>query len=324
MIPIRKPKPPWVIVLAGGEGVRLRALTQAIHGDARAKQFAVLAGDRSLLQETVERAALLAPLDRVVVIVTSHQAALARQQLEPYPGVELVSQPRNLETGPGMLLPLARVLARDPSARVVFLPSDHHLVDARPIHAALDAIARGPTCDRVTLIGVPPDRREIAYGWIVRGAPLGRRDGVRSFEVKGFHEKPDAMTAARLRAGGALWNTFISSGPAAAFWAIARSHLPEHADALAIYAERIGRDDESDVLVATYAAMSPADFSRDVLARARGLATVAVTGTGWSDWGTPPRVLESLRGTPAFTQLVARLAVRSDRRDAAAEANAGS
>ena len=38
----------WAIVLAGGEGVRLRSLTRRLYGDDRPKQYAALVGARSL------------------------------------------------------------------------------------------------------------------------------------------------------------------------------------------------------------------------------------------------------------------------------------
>ncbi len=67
----------WVVVLAGGEGTRLGSLTQALYGEPRPKQFAVIAGDRSMLQLTIERAARLVPLDHVLVVVSAHHEAIA-------------------------------------------------------------------------------------------------------------------------------------------------------------------------------------------------------------------------------------------------------
>ena len=70
---------PYVVVLAGGEGQRLAPLTRALYGTDRPKQFAVLSGERSLLQTTIERAARLTVLDRISVIVTAHHEALANR-----------------------------------------------------------------------------------------------------------------------------------------------------------------------------------------------------------------------------------------------------
>ena len=46
------------IILAGGEGSRLKSLTRAIAGDERPKQFCPILDDRTLLDATRERSAL--------------------------------------------------------------------------------------------------------------------------------------------------------------------------------------------------------------------------------------------------------------------------
>ena len=295
---------PHVVVLAGGEGTRLASLTRALYGTELPKQFAVLDGDRSLLQQTVERAQALTTLDRISVVVTGARAELAREQLARYPGVELVVQPKNLDTGPGLLLPLVRVLARSPDGRVVFLPSDHYLADAAPLLEALRASEQRPLRDRITLVGVTPTGPEVEYGWIVRGPRIGRAG---AYAVARFEEKPAQPVAEALWRADGLWNTFISAGPVSAFWSLVREHLPHHAEAFEDYAASLGSLGEPHVLEHAYARMAPANFSRDVLAHARALAVMPVAGTGWSDWGSPRRVFASLAGTPNHERLVARI-----------------
>ena len=290
---------PWIVVLAGGDGTRLHALTRALYGADLPKQFAVLAGATSLLQQTVERALRLTPHDRIMVVVGTHHGELARIQLAPYPGVELVVQPRNLDTGPGLLLPLVRVLAREPGARIAFLPSDHHIADSSPFLAALEQ--RRP---QLTLLGVTPTGAEIEYGWIVRGPRL--HCGA-AWRVEQFHEKPAQPVADELFERGALWNTFISIGNAVTYWGLARQYLPVHAAILERYAASIGSLEEPAALAHAYALMDPANFSRDLLSHARELAVTPVTGSGWSDWGSPRRVFESLAGTPELDLLLARI-----------------
>jgi mannose-1-phosphate guanylyltransferase len=299
---------PYVIVLAGGEGHRLASLTRALYGTALPKQFAVLAGERSLMQTTVERAMALTKADQISVVVTAHHDVIAREQLTPYPGVTLVVQPCNLDTGPGLLLPLVHVLAHDASARVVFLPSDHHVSNPAPIARALIETGRGLLADHICLLGVTPTSPEVEYGWIVRGDPIGHALG---FAVRAFHEKPSQPVANDLWRDGELWNTFISAGSAARFWQLAERYLPEPAARLALYAASIGGPHEVSALRAAYDGMSAANFSRAVLAHAEGLAVVPVAGSGWSDWGSPQRVLASLAGTESHRRLLARMDLRS-------------
>lgn len=295
---------PYVVVLAGGEGTRLAPLTRALYGEDLPKQFAVLDGDRSLLQHTVERALVLTAADRILVVVTAHREALARTQLAPYPGVELVVQPRNLDTGPGLLLPLVRILTRTWNAHVVFLPSDHYVSNAAPLVEAIAGTRRGMLRELLTLIGVTPTGPEVEYGWIVRGAQLG---ATRASTVSRFAEKPAPEVADELWRAGGLWNTFISTGPVHVLWELARRHLPRHAAALERYAAAIGGLAEPQALDDAYRTMTPANFSRDVLSHAPSLAVLPVAGTGWSDWGSPRRVFASLAGTPGHDRLVQRI-----------------
>lgn len=295
---------PYVIVLAGGDGQRLAPLTRALYGTPLPKQFAVLAGERSLMQTTIERAMALTTPSRICVVVTAHHEPIARQQLAPFPGVELLVQPRNLDTGPGLLLPLVRIMSRAPAARAIFLPSDHHISDPAPIARALGSTGRGGLRDRIALLGVTPTGPEVEYGWIVRGAPISSSGG---YSVRQFHEKPSQATADDLWRAGELWNTFISAGPVEVFWALARRLLPDHAERLERYAASIGSAGEVAALRGAYDGMTTANFSRAVLAHAPHLAVVPVTGSGWCDWGSPERVLASLAGTENHSQLMARL-----------------
>lgn len=298
----------WAIVLAGGEGKRLQSLTRALYGTALPKQFAVLSGELSLLQATVERAVCLVPLRRVLVIVCAAHEQLASQQLEGYRGVELVVQPRNLDTAPGILLPLSRILSRDPSARVVILPSDHHLAAPAPFVGAIKLAADTSRCesDGLTLLGAVPESAETDYGWIVPGPAFrGSRRGVR--RVERFVEKPREALAQRLLETGGLWNTFVSTGAAAAYWTLASRHLPDFTAELDSHARIENARDAARALEVIYSRTAPVNFSRAILERARSLRVVPVAGSGWSDWGSPQRVLRSLKGSSGLSTLLARI-----------------
>lgn len=301
----------WAIILAGGEGKRLSALTRALYGRDLPKQFAVLAGARSLLQETIERAGQLTPLERTVVVVSRHHEELAREQLVPYRGVHLLVQPHGLDTGPGLILPLAYVRARSPAARVVVLPADHHIPNIQPMQEALArAATHRESRRRLALVGVEADRPETEYGWIMPGERLAGRDRNAVWNVRRFVEKPNEDVARRLRARGAVWNTFIATGPVAAFWDLARPRLPRHVLGFEQWAAGSQRPRSDERLDALYAQLPAANWSVDVLAKTppARLALVAMAGSGWSDWGSPRRVFQSLQGSDAHERLLAKLA----------------
>jgi mannose-1-phosphate guanylyltransferase len=295
----------WAVILAGGSGTRLAGLTRALYGVDLPKQYAVLVGHRSMLQATVARTLELVPPERIVVVATDPNEELTRRQLAPYPGVELLMQPRSLDTAPGLLLPLAVIRARDPEARVVVMPADHHVAHTGPLSAAIDRAAAlaaiGPAA--VTLLGAAAGSADTEYGWIEpgrRAGPFGARP------VERFVEKPDAATAEALHRRGALWNTFIMIARVRRLWEMSARALPEHAARIAVAVGRGGAGSAAG-LADAYAALAPANFSRAVLERGRGLSVMTLEGAGWSDWGTPRRVFAALAGSADHDRLVARL-----------------
>ncbi|MBZ0236963.1 MAG: NTP transferase domain-containing protein [Deltaproteobacteria bacterium] len=292
----------WAIVLAGGDGTRLAALTEAVHGRPVPKQFATVTGDRSMVQATLDRVARIVPPERTVIVIGRAHLAWARAQLGAYTATTLV-QPASRGTATAILYALTWIRLRERDANVLVFPSDHHVENVtRFVEAVRIADEAARALGKLTVVGVSPEAGDPDYGWIVAGAPVAPA----CCSLECFVEKPGAEVALRLHACGGLWNTFILAAPASLVAELARRHLPEHArrfDALDRFAFAPGAPDLDEL----YAAIEPADFSKHVLETARDLLVVSMEGTGWSDWGTPERVLASLQGTPAETLLRARL-----------------
>lgn len=119
----------WAVVLAGGEGMRLRSVTRAIVGDDRPKQYVPLISGDSLLRQTLTRAAGLSPRERTVVVSQQHHAGWLAAELSAHRGLTLLLQPENRDTAAGVLLPVYWIAARDPEATVVVYPSDHFVLE---------------------------------------------------------------------------------------------------------------------------------------------------------------------------------------------------
>lgn len=292
----------WAIVLAGGDGTRLADLTAALHGRPTPKQFAMIGGDRSMLQDTLLRLAPIVPAKRTVVVIGRGHLPWARAQLCGANAPITLVQPASRGTATAIALALRWIRLRDPGADIVMSPSDHHVAATEVFRSA---VRRARDSARETghavLVGVTPEYDDPDFGWIVAGHP--RPDGSRTLDR--FVEKPDAVSARTLRASGALWNTFLLAGPAANLWALVERHLPAHASALGNL-DCLSFAPGTPDLELAFDQLAPADFSRDVLQQASGLGVVAMTDSGWDDWGTPDRVLRSL-DEPRARELRARL-----------------
>jgi mannose-1-phosphate guanylyltransferase len=287
------------IILAGGEGLRVRALTRALAGDDRPKQFCHLVGGETLLDQTRRRAArLVAPASTVVVVTRAHERFYG-PALAGVPARSILVQPENRGTAPAILAALLRLRALTPPGPVVMLPSDHYVSDDAAFMARVEAACDGVRAcpDRVVLLGVVPDRPETEYGWIEPGQLLAARSPWALFGVKRFWEKPGPLAAERLAAWGALWNSFVIVAQPATLERTIREAVPTLDAAFdgdrdwagpPWAVERALRD--------AYAAVPGVDLSTQVLERRPDvLAVLPVSGVAWNDLGAPARVLATRR-----------------------------
>ncbi len=296
----------WTIVLAGGEGERLRPLMTRWLGVHRPKQYCTFVGSHSMLRHTLDRAERLTGVERTLVVVASHHEPRHWDRLESHHEEVIIAQPCNRDTAPGIFLPLTYIGARDPEATVVILPSDHFV---HPQDAFLSTIRRAVRAaqgqpDKLVLLGVRPDTAETEYGWIQPGSSLGSIDGQVIRRVTGFREKPNANEARRLLRSGGLWNTLVIAASLPTLWRLGRRSVPAMMKHFEDFAPSIDTDKEVQALDSLYDVLPSANFSTHVLQQALdSLVVMELRDVLWSDWGSERRIVETLQRigkTPLF------------------------
>lgn len=283
----------WTLILAAGSGTRLSSLTADGSGGAVPKQFCSLSGGASLLEETFDRADAFSTERRTLVVVAAEHRAHWHQALSRVPRENVLVQPANRGTANGILLGLTAILARDPSALVTMLPSDHYVakedVLRRSVSRAL-AVTEYSHVDAVHFLGITPETADPELGYIVRGEP--QVDG--SFDIARFVEKPNPDLASSLLRRRALWNSFILVARASVLVGLVARRFPAEVAAFAAVWRERGPMAEA-ALERLYASLQEIDFSRGVVEGSDApLRVVPVPYCGWSDLGTPKRVADTL------------------------------
>ena len=298
MKPALTEKDLWSIVLAGGDGERLRPLVQRWLGRHMPKQYCTFIGTRSMLQHTLDRSdRIVAPEQRVTVIAREHQQE-AWPQFSSRTIGKVLLQPANRETAAGIFLGAAWVRAHDPGATVLIFPSDHFIYPEEPFVERTYSLARAAKHLEhwVFLLGVSPDRPEPEYGWIQPDAHLGWIDGYRVRGTKEFLEKPSLEWCQSALNSGALWNTMIIAARVETLWGLGVRCFPEMMRLFDVYAESIGTAREHIVLESIYQEMPSGNFSVQLLQQCpKHVAVMELRDVVWSDWGRPERIVETLR-----------------------------
>jgi mannose-1-phosphate guanylyltransferase len=255
---------------------------------------------RSLLEATLARIQPLVPTTRTFVIVTRHHLEVAHRQLAGLPADNVLVQPHNRDTGPGIVFSLLRLARRGRDAIVAVFPSDHYVGNGEAFrdHVARAAAVVRRFPQKIALLGIRPDRPDADYGYVAPARPLRGRHAGTTFHVSEFVEKPSPDIAARVVARGGLWNSFVMVFRLTRVLDLLQRLRPAAC-------REIGQmDAQAGTGEARCEHVEPWNFSTEFLARVpEHLIVLRVDDVEWSDWGTREsieRTLASLNRVPPW------------------------
>jgi mannose-1-phosphate guanylyltransferase len=196
------------LIMAGGGGTRFWPRSR----QRCPKQFLKLSGDRTLLQQALDRLEVVVPPERTWIITADSQRALVAEQLPQLPAERIVGEPCGRDTATCIGLGAALIQASDPEAVMVVTPADHVIAPEQEFRRAVQAAAHlaEEHPQAFLTMGIPPTYPATGYGYIRKGAALPGRMGIAVFRLDVFREKPDRATAERyLALGEYVWNSGI-------------------------------------------------------------------------------------------------------------------
>jgi mannose-1-phosphate guanylyltransferase len=215
------------VILAGGSGTRFWPRSRR----ARAKQVLALDGERSMIQQTVERLKPLSGPEHTWVITNEFLAQEIGDQLKGVPASQIVQEPVARNTAPACGLAAFLVERENPDAVLGVFPSDHVIGDEpRFLKALQKGIQLAAAGDNMVVLGIEPTRPETGYGYIETG-DFAKDDS--ALHVRRFTEKPNLNRAQEfVAAGNYYWNSGMFIWSARTLAKGVREHLPETAPLL--------------------------------------------------------------------------------------------
>ena len=270
------------VIMAGGSGTRFWPASRA----ALPKQLLNLAGDKSMIQATLDRLSGLVPAQRSLIVTNQRLVDTLRAQLPSLPATSIVGEPCKRDTAPCVGLAAAILLREDADAIMVVMPADHVIQAADrfqdAIRHAVQLVEENP--ERKITFGIRPTYPAESFGYIERGDPLG--DHERTYTVQKFHEKPSVERAEQyLAAGTFLWNSGIFVWRASTILAELKHHEPRmHGHLLAISAA-LGSADFANVFAREFAAIEGRSIDYAVMEKAQDVVVVEAP-FDWDDLGS--------------------------------------
>ncbi|QDU79004.1 Mannose-1-phosphate guanylyltransferase [Polystyrenella longa] len=271
------------LILAGGSGTRFWPLSRK----AFPKQLLDLTGEGSLLQQTSNRAQACAPSENLWVATGEHLVAPIQSQLPDLDSSHIIVEPCGRNTAPCIGLAALQLLAVDPEAVMLVLPSDQLITPVEEFRRAVEQGAKLIQDDstRFVLFGAKPTFPSTGFGYIERGSALEKTSPT-TFDVAAFHEKPNEPTAEKyLAAGSFYWNCGIFLWRADQVLAAIKKHQPDLYTHLERLQPAVGTDDWQSALEHEFPRMPSISIDYAVLEKADNVLVIEAPFE-WDDLGS--------------------------------------
>lgn len=269
------------LILAGGRGTRFWPRSRR----AKAKQVLRFMGDRSLIQNTVDRLRPVLPPERIWVLTNEFLQDEIRTQLPEVPREQILAEPAQRNTAPAIGL-MAHILhGIDPDAIMGVFPADHVISKPAPylrlVRPAFKAAAQGS----MVVLGIRPRWPETGYGYIE--FPKDMDAAARGpLAVRKFREKPALPIAKKyVKAGHYYWNAGMFFWKTSVLLAALRQFRPKTAlllEALPSFSDRRF----AEVLRECFPCCENISIDFAVLEKARNVVGFAAGDIGWNDVGS--------------------------------------
>lgn len=290
----------YVIIMAGGRGERFWPVSR----EKTPKQLIKLLGDRSFLQQAVDRVLPIVPLKNVLVITNETQAPEVRRQLPKLPKDNIIAEPVGRDTCAAVTLGAAIVGSRCITGVMAVLPADHVIPDEKQFQQtlkdALDLASRGRV---IVTIGIKPTEPATGYGYIHTGDPLPAPQGVKPYKTNFFKalqfvEKPMFDKALEyLNSGHYRWNAGMFVWSFVTITEGLQKHQPEMEAACHRWFDAAAKGKLAKVIAKEYPELKKVSIDYALMEKAHNVV-VADGNFSWDDLGSWTALGRHLKADP--------------------------
>lgn len=271
------------VIMAGGKGERFWPKSRT----NLPKQFLNISGNKSMIQQTVERLESLIDITQIFIVTNELYAELIRGQIPHLPVENIIIEPIGRNTAPCIGLASLIIEEKFPESTMIVLPSDHIIENEDGFIKILKAaIEVAQNDDNLVTLGISPTYAETGYGYIESTKELQVVDDLEVFKVNRFVEKPDADTAeAYLKSGNFYWNSGIFIWKVSTIRYYIKEFMPEVHDILETMKQGFHLTTRHETIRSEFAKMPDQSIDYGIMEKAEHIYVIPCK-LGWDDVGS--------------------------------------
>lgn len=270
----------YAVIMAGGVGSRFWPRSK----EKMPKQLLTIFGERTMIQETVDRLRGIVDDNDIYIITNKIQKPEIIKQLPDLPESNIIEEPFGRNTAACVGLASIIIGSKDRDAVMITLPADHIIKDREIFHQTInDACKFAYEQKGLVTIGIQPSRPETGYGYI----QINENEASNNiYKVLTFAEKPNYATAVRfLESGDFFWNSGMFIWRADVILDEIKMLMPDLHEGLQTIKNEIGNAAFEKTLVSEYGKMRNISIDYGIMEKSHRVF-LTKGKFSWSDVGS--------------------------------------